>query len=234
MMSRPIIIGLAGLAGSGKDTAADTLVTHAGFSKIAFAEALRLEVAGAFGLGAYSHILVDRFTKEKPQTLLAMRHCTDQQFLHVALGADAGIGTDGDATTYLQWMEQPRSPRQIMQWWGTEYRRAQQENYWSTKVAMQISAGIDAGRKRWVITDCRFANEVLALRRIGGELWQVLRTGLASVEGGHASANDGSQFEPEAVLLNGSTVTGLMHSTLRMLQHRYAGLILPDDLEAAA
>lgn len=231
MMSKPIIIALCGLAGAGKDTVADTLVTHAGFRKIAFADALRLEVAGAFRLGDRIGILSDRATKEQPTQALCLLDCADHDFVQCAIDVHF---TDDPGQTPGYYLLSPRSPRQIMQWWGTEYRRSSSENYWSTKVARQIIAGIEAGCDRWVITDCRFANEARAIRAIGGELWQVLRPNLPCVEGGHASANDGSVFKPEAVLLNGSTVTGLMHSTLRMLQHRHGGLILPDDLEAAA
>lgn len=227
MMSKPIIIGLTGLAGAGKDTVADTLVTHAGFRKIAFADALRLEVAHAFGLGDRYGILSDRTTKEQPNGLLAMIHCKDQGFV----GQVAAIE---DAWLNMEFLERPYSPRQVMQLWGTEYRRAKQPGYWSDQVRMQIAAGIVEGDTRWVITDCRFDNEARGIRSIGGEIWQVMRQGLADLEGGHASQTDGARFLPEATLVNGSNITGLMHTTLRMLQHRHGGLILPDDLQAAA
>lgn len=227
MSSTPIIIALCGLAGAGKDTVADTLVTHAGFRKVAFADSLRLEVAHAFGLGDRYGILSDRVTKEQPNDLLAMTRCKNQEFV----GQVAAIE---DTWLNMEFLERPYSPRQVMQWWGTEYRRAKQPGYWSTKVAMQIAAGIADGHTRWVITDCRFDNEAQAVRTLGGEIWQVMRQGLADLEGGHASQTDGARFSPEATLVNGSSITGLMHCTLRMLQHRHGGLILPDDLEAAA
>lgn len=228
-MSTPIIIGLTGLAGAGKDTVADTLCTHAGFTKIAFADALRLEVAGAFNLGDQLCILTDRATKEQPTNALRMSRTNSIKFLHRMHDIASREQPDFD---YDTWVATPRSPRQIMQWWGTEYRRAEEENYWTNRVAIRILS--TPQHTRWVITDCRFANEARAIRSMGGELWQVLRPNHASVEGGHASQNDGTYFKPEAVVLNGSTVTGLMHTTLRMLQHRHGGLVLPDDLEAAA
>ena len=230
-MSTPIIIGLTGLAGAGKDTVADTLVTHAGFRKIAFADALRLEVAGAFNLGDQMGILTDRETKEQPCNALRFSRCNEMRFIEVMYDKHSGEQPDFD---YDEWSATPRSPRNVMQWWGTEYRRAEQEHYWATKVAIRISQCLPGGQDRWVITDCRFPNEARAIRSIGGELWQVVRPAHASVEGNHASQNDGSNFKPEAVLLNGSTIPGLMHSTLRMLQHRHGGFVLPDDLEATA
>jgi len=215
MMSKPIIIGLTGLAGAGKDTVADTLVTHASFRKIAFADALRLEVAHAFGLGDRYGILSDRANKEQPNALLAMIHCKEQ-------GVVGQVAAIEDAWLNMEFLERPYSPRQVMQWWGTEYRRAKQPGYWSDQVGMQIAAGIVEGDTRWVITDCRFDNEARGIRSIGGEIWQVMRQA------------DGARFLPEATLVNGSNITGLMHTTLRMLQHRHGGLILPDDLQAAA
>jgi hypothetical protein len=228
-MSTPIIIGLTGLAGAGKDTVADTLCTHAGFTKIAFADALRLEVAGAFNLGDQMAILTDRATKETPCNALRFSRCSEVRFVERMYDKHSGERPDFD---YDEWSATPRSPRQVMQWWGTEYRRADEENYWTNRVAMRVLSAHPI--QRWVITDCRFANEARAIRSMGGELWQVLRPNHASVEGGHASQNDGTYFKPEAVVLNGSTITGLMHTTLRMLQHCHGGLILPDDLEAAA
>lgn len=45
-----VIIGLSGLARSGKDTAADILVEHFGFKKIAFADNLKAGCAAMLGL----------------------------------------------------------------------------------------------------------------------------------------------------------------------------------------
>jgi hypothetical protein len=230
-MRFPIIIGLCGLAGAGKDTVADCLVTHAGFSKIAFADALRNEVAAAFNLGDQLCILTDRETKEVPTNAMRLSRCRNLKFLSRMQDIAAKEQPDFD---YDSWVAAPRSPRQIMQLWGTEYRRAMNENYWTNTVAMRILSAETTANNRWVITDCRFANEALAIRRIGGELWQVQRQNHTSVEGGHASQNDGSNFGPDCALLNGTTIIDLMHITLRMLQHRHGGLVLPDDLEAAA
>lgn len=231
VMAGSIIIGLTGLAGAGKDTVADTLVTHAGFRKIAFADALRLEVAGAYRLYSRFGVLSDRSTKEVPLNQLAFRRCDDVLFVERMLEVHSFDEPDFDQDA---WETVPRSPRHVLQWWGTEYRRNQNQNYWADQVGMKIAAGIVEGIHRWVITDCRFENEVRGIRSLGGEIWQVMRQGLADLEGGHESQTDGTRFGPEAVLVNGSNITGLMHTTLRMLQHRHGGLVLPDDLEAAA
>lgn len=237
MITTPIIIALTGLAGAGKDTVADTLVTHAGFTKIAFADALRSEVAEAFGLGDRYGILSDRAGKEQPHNLLALVRCgygdlAASEFVQCMAGAAATL--DDPDLDYTALVDAPRSPRQIMQLWGTEYRRAQDPDYWTTQARARIGqlmvAGEREGYTRIVITDCRFDNEAATVRALGGTLWQVVRPGLQSVEGGHASQTDGARLQPDVTLLNGSTVVGLMHTTLRALQSQHGGAILPDDL----
>jgi hypothetical protein len=230
-MLPPIVIGLTGLAGAGKDTVADTLCTHAGFTKLAFADALRLEVASAYRLFDRYTLLSDRATKELPTDAMAFCRCYDDAFVERLMALHSHEQPDFDQEA---WLYQPRSPRQILQLWGTEYRRAEQPNYWSTKVAMHIAAGLANGHARWVVTDCRFGNEVRAIRSLGGEIWQVMRQGLADLEAGHSSQTDGSHFGPAAILLNNGSITDLMNTALRMLAHRHGGLILPDDLQAAA
>lgn len=221
-MSKIITIALTGLAGVGKDTVADTLVTHAGFSKIAFADALRLEVAGAYQLGDQAHILSDRATKEMPMHALALCRCHHDPFVERMAALHSAEQPDFD---WELWAYAPRSPRQIMQWWGTEYRRAESANYWSTKTAVHIAANSD-DEARWIITDCRFANEAHAVRTLGGEIWQVTRPGQPIVEGGHASQTDGSNLRPDATLVNGGDINGLRHSVLRLLQARHGGAVI--------
>lgn len=218
-MSEIITIGLTGLAGAGKDSAADTLCTHAGFTKLAFADALRSEVAHAFQLGGHSHVLTDREHKERQLNMLALRYCNDPAFVDLV----ADLEHERVSSPYLA---KTHSPRQILQWWGTEYRRAQQPNYWSTKVAMQVARLRADDQFRVVITDCRFANEATAVRTMGGEIWQVTRPGQAIVEGGHASQTDGSKLQPDATLVNGSDINGLRHSVLRLLQARHGGAVI--------
>jgi len=223
-MSNPIIIGLTGYAGAGKDTVADALVTHAGFRKIAFADALRLEVAGAYRLGTHAHILSDRASKEHPHPQLALSRCFDRKFVDCMAQIEAN--KDDPDSDHDVWLDAMRSPRQILQWWGTEYRRAQSGNYWSTQVALRIAAGIAQGAEHWVVTDCRFDNEALAIRRLGGEIWQVQRPGHKTPEGGHVSQTDGMRFNPERVLINGMDLPALIRTTLRALQARHGGAVI--------
>ena len=197
-MPYPTIIALTGLAGTGKDSVADILVRHASFHKLAFADALRHEVTEAYRLRMDDTIalLTDRAAKETPTQRLALTECSDFGFIGaVALATRATVSQD--------WCNAPRSPRQIMQWWGTEYRRAQRVDYWTHRLADHIRQlhKLD-GRDRFVIPDCRFENEATMVRRRGGLVWQVCRAGIESVEGNHASQTDGSKLGPDNIIDN--------------------------------
>jgi hypothetical protein len=180
-MTRFTLIALTGPAGAGKDSVADYLVQHAGFTKLAFAGPLRAEITEAFDLFDRQDILNDRATKEQPHDALALRNC--QKF-----GFIGAIATATHACVDSAWLDAPRSPRQILQWWGTEYRRRQNDHYWIMRMAARVGHHRGDGRERLVVTDCRFANELKWVHDTGGRLWRVDRPGLALVEGTHASA----------------------------------------------
>lgn len=59
----------------------------------------------------------------------------------------------------------------LLQWWGTEYRRAQDPNYWVKKCMDSIPANLDIA----MITDVRFPNEADAVKQRGGYNIQVQR-----------------------------------------------------------
>jgi hypothetical protein len=204
-------IGLTGLASVGKDTVADLLVTHWEFRKLAFADALRGEVASAFGIDL--RLLSDPATKNAPHAALALRMSDGPAFCDAVIAA---LAMRGDAPkTPAEWHAfhcQPRSPRQIMQWWGTEYRRRQSPRYWTLQLAARVNAYRRDGGTRFVITDCRFDNEVDTLRALGGTIWQVTRPGVDSTttpEGQHVSATDGTSFKPDAVIANAHDIRHL-------------------------
>ncbi len=209
-MTKPLqIIAFTGSAGTGKDTAADILVTHCGFTKLAFADALRSEVQAAFNVPA--ELLTRRDLKEMPTAALALVECTDMGFIGALARADMTRGLE----LLCVWIKRPLSPRQVMQLWGTEYRRAQRVNYWLELLRNRIRQlhALD-GRSRFVITDCRFENEAAMIRAMGGVVWQITRTDVQPVEGQHASATDGTKLHPSVVIDNSSTLHSLREAML--------------------
>ncbi len=162
-----VILGLNGIRGSGKDTVASMLV-KAGWVRCSFGDAIYREVAEDFGVTI--EFLQNRETKELPQPELALEHCTDQVFVGVMVGLNPTV----PLATLLS---QPRSPREILQYWGTEYRRELcGDGYWRDQVAAWLRANPTVNA---VITDVRYPEEADLVLEMGGMLARVKRPGLA-------------------------------------------------------
>lgn len=175
------LIGLAGPARVGKDSIADYLVETYGFLKFSFSDALYDEVQAGFGL-VDQRLLRDGETKETPTSLLCLEHCCDAAFVELATNLiDAHYrATAGDVLLMPGY--EPLSPRRVLQWWGTEYRRAQDENYWINRAALFVEAFLEKARAGEVSnipglvnTSVRFENECAFIRRCGGEIWHIYR-----------------------------------------------------------
>lgn len=179
------LIALCGAAGAGKDTVADMLPAR----KLAFADTLYAEVAAAWGVE--QHVLRRRETKERPSWLLCIDCCEDENFCRFAAGTDSGI------CDINEWSARPRSPRQILQWWG-DYRRAQDPGYFVWRLARELLEETDDV----VITDVRFPNEAAMVRQLGGQIWQIKRPGYEAGGTGHASDTAGDEFAPDRVIRN--------------------------------
>ena len=195
------IIALTGFAGVGKNTVADFLEAHFGFRQLAFADSLRAEVAEGFGVD--SIYLTRPETKNQPMGALAMRNAPTE-FRNAVLVSMLNAG-QGKTTLEPEWADAPRSPRQILQWWGTEYRRAQSPRYWTHQLTARAVYLHRDGNRRLVITDCRFPNEADTVLAMGGQIWQVTRPGIdetSTPEGAHVSATSGSAFKPSVVIAN--------------------------------
>jgi hypothetical protein len=146
------IIGLAGKSGSGKDVVADHIGEKYGYTKIAVADAIRDEV---------------------------------NAFLQLALG-NYGAFMFGKNTSFSDVLEafrtavyaKPTTPemRVILQWWGTEYRRSQNPDYWVDILQNKIMETDLA-----VVSDVRLPIEIDVIHQAGGEVWFVERPGIAAV-----------------------------------------------------
>jgi hypothetical protein len=216
------LLGLAGHAGVGKDTVADLLVAHARFRKLAFADALRGEIATAFSLSLDD--LSTPHLKNVERVGLRMR-LAPRDFLAAVVLSLSAAAPDHRTPLSDAWLDQPRSPRQIMQWWGTEYRRAQSPRYWTQQLINGLAYYRREGETRFVVTDVRFDNEADSLRMAGGAIWQVIRPGYSGqAENAHVSATDGARFEPVAVINNAHDVRHLQGLVLSEFVARDFGL----------
>lgn len=87
-------------------------------------------------------------------------------------------GLRNEVVNTLGLTETPTKPyteleRKLFQWWGTDYRRAQDPDYWVT-VAEEQAIRIDAAGFTPVFTDVRFPNEADMIVKHGGLLVQVM------------------------------------------------------------
>ena len=140
------IIGICGFIGSGKDTAADYLVNFHEFRRDSFAATLKDAVAAVFG---WDRELLEGRTKQARE----WREQVD--------------------TWWAERLNMPDlTPRLVLQLWGTEVcRRAFHDDIWIAS----LEARLRNSKDNIVISDCRFPNEILAIKRAGGRVIWVQR-----------------------------------------------------------
>ena len=200
------VVGLTGPMGSGKDTVADLLTTHCGAHKLAFADALRGEIEDAFNIERV--FLTRRETKEHPLSALALAHCLDSAFVGRMLIQHQQFN-DGPLD-----LNAPRSPRQIMQWWGTEYRRKDDTFYWVRKLSQELA---EHKPKHVVISDIRELHEAAYVKRSEGHLLKVIRPGLAEdATSSHSSEKNLEHISVDGKIFNTSTIEHLRNDIVEM------------------
>jgi len=170
------IIGLCGLAGSGKDTAADFLVEDHGFVKVALADPIKRACAEWFGWNeddlwgpSYRRNVADpmRVGGRSPRYVLQRlgtefgRHCYEDVWVNYAL----------------------RIAREVLD----------MHQHYVPSVGLAGRASFYEGV---VIPDVRFLNEVEAIRNAGGVVWKIARPG-AGLQG--AAAQHVSETEQTSI-----------------------------------
>lgn len=210
----PRLIALTGAVGAGKDATAAVL-QRAGWRGMAFADALRIEVAEAWRCDIRR--FVDRIGKDKPARELAAGYCMHKRFIEWA--AYNGVS-----------MIDPRSPRWVMQTWGT-FRRSADPLYWVTQVEHWVTYQRGTGHPRLVVTDVRLPVEADMLQRLGASLVRVHRPDLPPLEpttAGHESEQHAT-LRADADLHNDGDLLHLEAEVARVLLALSATLTLPES-----
>lgn len=209
------IVGMLGGKGHGKDTAASALV-EAGWRNIAFADALYLELAEAYGVSV--QFLQNRDTKERPLMELAPMNCCKADFVKLLVSKFGTLGACQEAGfSYPFDMAQPMSPRSILQLWGTDYRRAENDAYWREKVAAVLLD--NNGHHNWVVTDVRFPDEAQLLKSIPGAnvaMVKVVRPALVAAAKGdsHISERAMDDYKVDVLLVNQENSVGQLKQSM--------------------
>jgi len=156
------IIGLVGFISSGKDTAADYLVNFHKFRRDSFAAALKDAVGAVFG---WDRELLEGRTKEARE----WREQVD--------------------SWWAKKLNMPElTPRWVLQYWGTEVcRRGFHDDIWIASLEARLRNTKDS----IVVSDCRFPNEIRAIKEAGGTVIWVQRGELPSWHAIAANANKG-------------------------------------------
>ncbi len=141
-----MIIGICGLIGAGKDTAADYLVNFHGFRRDSFASSLKDATAAVFG---WDRELLEGRTKHARE----WREQID--------------------SWWSQRLNMPDlTPRLVLQLWGTEVcRQGFHDDVWIASLENRLRKQQD----NIVISDCRFPNEITAIRNAGGRVIRIVR-----------------------------------------------------------
>jgi hypothetical protein len=140
-----MIIGICGFIGSGKDTVADYLVNLHHFRRESFANTLKDAVSAVFG---WDRTLLEGRTKQA-------REWREQQ--------------DNWWTNRLGIVI---TPRWVLQNWGTEVcRNGFHDDIWIASLENKLRNSTDDV----VVSDCRFPNEIAAIKHSGGLVVRVVR-----------------------------------------------------------
>lgn len=153
-MKLPMILSFSGRKGSGKNTIADHAIAKYGYRPIAWADALRHEVAYALDLFKWDYPM----TKDGyPEWLIQL---IDDAYGEVSYKGKYPNTNIPDMYTYVYTKPTPTKLRILIQRFGTEFRRTQDPSYWLKSLNLKPS-------QKYVVTDTRFQNEVDLLTVFG-------------------------------------------------------------------
>lgn len=168
------LVGLTGPAGAGKSTLAQHLAQRMDFLEASFADPLKDMLAALFD--------VDR---EELETRYLKRDQKEQPV--------AGI---------------EKSPRYLLQTLGTEWgRQLVHPDLWVMALHRRLAwmeNHLEAGQRGVVVSDVRFENEALMIRRAGGMLVHLRRHGLDRMS--HISENGVSIHDCDHVIDNNGDI----------------------------
>lgn len=198
-----MILGFAGKAATGKTTAAKHLapLLDKECRIVPMAMLLRDEVESFLrGIGAEASVpLVYGSQADKVQVFYvdqqqALAHCPKWQHF-IAEHRELQDRPGQTAVTV----------RRILQWWGTEYRRTQDADYWTKAWSRKIGQ-FDLKKVHVLIDDVRFMNELNVIREHGGLIVKIERPGFDGANN-HASETSLDEYRGwDRIIVNDGTL----------------------------
>ncbi len=238
-----MLIGISGLAGSGKDTSADHLVKNHNFVKVSFADPLKRVARDIYdfsdqqlwGPSSERNKPDKRYLREDHERHDWQPASADTSWSCVRCGIRGEDSKDSPrCLVYL-------TPRFALQSLGTEWGRGCYLNTW-VDYALRVAAQIDSKRYGYMTTkglyqlhnygnpvsgtaipDVRFANEIQAIRAARGKLIRVRRplAGLAGSAGLHASETEQESIPDsdfDVIVINDSSLENLYERIDRLVE----------------
>jgi hypothetical protein len=169
-----VILGVCGLIGSGKDTIADYLVNFHEFKRDSFASSLKDAVSAVFG---WDREMLEGRTKQ------------------------SRLWRENVDTWWSNRLGMPHlTPRWVLQYWGTEVcRKSFHDDIWIASLENKLQNSTD----NIVISDCRFINEITAIKNAGGKVIWVKRGPLPAWYEIALAANQGNEVQKKLLLDSG-------------------------------
>ena len=168
------IIGITGVAHSGKSTAATVLQRVTGGKRDGFAAPLRRFTMEAFGLDE-DQIYGPR--KEEPIAGVSRRCPSCDGAAIVESWEDIAVSRRGLCSTCSGAGSIPTTPRFAMQTLGTEWgRMVSGGRVWIDWLIRRANVALSSGAPCVIVDDVRFLNEAVAIRNAGGSILRIRRS----------------------------------------------------------
>ena len=161
----PKIISLSGYKGSGKDAVFKELpkvFPQYTFKRLAWADPLKKEVSEIFGID----LKLLHANEETKNNTLTEIYPFKFNMLRRLFAPAVKFGL-----CYLKHSDRLLTVREVLQYWGTEVRRAQDPDYWIKQTIGRIDSHVELNDVL-VLTDTRFPNELREVhKRQGISVW---------------------------------------------------------------
>ena len=184
-LNKPFVLGLVSRAQGGKDEFAKVAMEEFGAGRISFGDAVKDEVAAFLvecGATFEERNLWGTGADKEEKCVINKDRWILKSFLDFCSGnPNVAHGPNSIVLSF----------RSIFQFWGTEYRRAQDDNYWVNKALSKCTEN-----KLYVISDVRFLNEANAILDMSGILVRIYRPDAPVISGmNHQSETEVDKIE---------------------------------------